>query len=63
MKTEITPGFRLWPEVGPGPNSLHALSVALYSPAYSLFPDLLLIRGGGGQLYLASRRCERMYKH
>lgn len=61
MKAKITPGFKLWPEVGPGSNSLHALSTALYSPIYSFLPGLLLTREG--QLYLASRRCETMYKH
>lgn len=53
MKPEITPGFRIWPKVGPGPNSLYALRTALYSPTYSLFPGLLLTRRG--ELYFASR--------
>lgn len=55
MKVEITLGFRS--EVRPGLNSLHALSTALYSPIYSWFPGLLLIRGRGHS-YLASSRCE-----
>lgn len=59
-KAEQKTGFRLWPETGPGPNSIHALSTALYSPAYSLLPGLLLTKE---QLYLASRRCKRMKKH
>lgn len=54
MKPETTPGFRLWPKVAPRPNSLYALSMALYSPTYSLFPGLLLIRGRG-ELDFASR--------
>lgn len=51
---ETTPGFRLWLEMAPGPNSLYALSTMLYSPTYSLFPGLLLIRGRG-ELNFAGR--------
>lgn len=54
MKPEITPGFRFWPKVGHGQNTLYALSTALCSPTYSLFPGLLLIRGRG-ELFFASR--------
>lgn len=58
-KAEQKTGFRLWLEAGPGPNSIHTLSTALYSPTYSLLPGLLLTR----ELYLGSRRCKRMKKH